>query len=65
VEAEAEIFKSKAVSAIKDRNTETVNFQFFSGEGGILETHEIFPLAYFIHKPTCTYLPVFMGSSNM
>jgi len=33
--------------------------------GGILETQELFPKAYFTHKPTYAYLPLFMGSWNM
>ena len=48
-----------------DRNTETVILRFFCTTGVTLETQEFFPKAYFTHIPTYSYLPLFMGSSNM
>jgi len=59
------LFKNKAVSRKVDTNMETVILRFFGGTGGILETQELFPKAYFTHKPTYAYLPLFMGSWNM
>jgi len=41
---------------------ETVILQFFCYTGVILETQELFPKAYFTHKSTYSYLPLFMSS---
>ena len=57
--------KSQALSCKVDRNTETVILRFFCTTGVTLETQEFFPKAYFTHIPTYSYLPLFMGSSNM
>jgi len=59
------LFQSTAVSCKVDSNTETVILRFSSRTGGILETQELFPKAYFTHKPMYAYLPLFMGSWNM
>jgi hypothetical protein len=38
-----------------DRNKETVILCLFGSTGGILETQELVPIAYFTHKPTYAY----------
>jgi len=66
MEAEAKLFKSKAVSCKMDWNTETVILSFFGITGRILETQELFPKAHssFTHEPTYmyAYLPLFKVS---
>jgi len=62
MEAEAETFKNRAVSCKVNRNTETDILRFFCSTGGILETQEFFPKAYFTHKPIYAYLSLVMGS---
>ena len=47
---------------IVDRNTETVILRFFDRTGVVLETQELFPKAYFTHKPIYAYLPLFISS---
>ena len=58
-------FKSKPVTCKVDENTETVILFFFGCTGGILETQELFPKAYFTHQSIYAYLPLFMGSWNL
>jgi len=41
---------------------ETVILRFFDRTGVILETPELFTKAYFTHKPTYAYLPLFISS---
>jgi len=50
---------------IVDSNTETVILRFFDRTGVVLETQELFLKAYFTHKPTYAYLPLFISSWNM
>ena len=37
---------------------ETIIIWFFAGNGGIVETKELFPRAYFTHKPNSIFAPV-------
>ena len=42
-----------------------VILRFLDRTGMISETQQLFPKAYFNHKPTYSYLPLFMNSWNM
>jgi len=70
MEAEVEIFKSKAVSSKADRNTETVifrGFKFLAYPSQILETQRknFFPRTYFTYETADAYLSLFMVYWNI
>jgi len=44
---------------------DTVILRVFCTTGVTLERQELFPKAYLTHKPTYSYLPLFMSSWNM
>ena len=56
---------SKVKRCKVDKNTERVILRFFCCTGVILETQELYPKAYFTHKPPYSYLSLFMSSWNM